>query len=101
VDSATAAQLKTVLIGVALPAQKQDLLAYAVQQHAEPQLLDGLRSLPDDEKYESLDAVVEDLLQVQPDRGKPVPHEPDEESGRPPGGAAYTDKDPDTGKVRS
>lgn len=100
-DSAAAAQLKTVLVGVALPAQKQDLLAYAVQQHAEPQLLDALRTLSDDAKYQSLDEVVEELLQIQPDRGKPVPHEPDEESGRPPGGDAYTDKDPDTGKVRS
>lgn len=100
-DSAAAAQLKTVLIGVALPAEKQDLLAYAVQQHAEPQLLDALRTLPEGKKFESLDALVEELLHVQPDREDPVPHEPNEEGGRPPGGDAYTDKDPDTGKVRS
>lgn len=100
-DSAAAAQLKTVLVGVALPAQKQDLLAYAVQQHAEPQLLDALRTLPEGKKFESLDAVAEELVHVQPDWEKPVPPEPNEESGRPPGGDAYTDQDPDTGTVRS
>ena len=111
-DSATAAELKTVLVGVTLPATRSDLLEYAVQQHAaeaevvlrrrdEPQLLDGLRRLSDGTQYTSLDEVVEELLRVQPDRSKPVPHEPKEEAGRPPGGDDYTAKHPEPGAVRS
>lgn len=89
-DAAAAAELKTVLVGVKLPAQKPELLEYAVQQRAEPPLLDALRSLSDEKKYESLDEVVEDLLQVQPARVDGQPHEPQEESAEPPGGDAYT-----------
>jgi hypothetical protein len=65
VDTAAVAELKTLLVGVALPAEKARLLEYAVQQRAEPPLLDALRSLPDRE-YESLDDVAEALLHVQP-----------------------------------
>lgn len=100
-DSAAAAELKTALVGVALPATKSELLEYAVQQHTEPPLLDALRSLDDGREYSSLDEVVEELLQVQPSREEPVPHEPKEEAGAPPGGDAYTDPNPDTGKVRT
>ena len=64
-DSAAAAELKTVLNGVELPAEKARLLEYAVQQRVEPQHLDALRSLPDRE-FESLDEVTEELLRVQP-----------------------------------
>ena len=98
-DPATAAELKTVLTGVPLPAQKSELLEYAVRQHAEPSLLDALRTLSDDEEYSSLDQVVEELLQVQPRRPDPVPHEPREESGKPPGAEAYTEEDPQSGAV--
>jgi Protein of unknown function (DUF2795) len=59
----SAAELKSTLQGVMLPVEKPALLEYAVQQHAEPQLLDILQSLPDRE-YESLDDVVGELLQV-------------------------------------
>lgn len=100
-DSATAAELKTVLVGVTLPATRSDLLEYAVQQRAEPQLLDGLRTLSAERQYSSLDAVVEELLQVQPDRSKPVPHEPKEQAGTPPGGDDYTAKHLESGAVRS
>jgi hypothetical protein len=100
VDTATAAELKTVLVGARLPAERSDLLEYAVRQRAEPQLLDALRSLSSGRQYRSLDEVVEELLQVQPPRRTAVPHEPKEEAGRPPGGDAYTDKDPDPGAVR-
>jgi hypothetical protein len=68
-DAAAAAELKTLLVGVALPAEKARLLEYAVQQRAEPQLLDALRSLPDRE-FESLDDVGEELLRVQPQQKK-------------------------------
>jgi Protein of unknown function (DUF2795) len=100
VDPADAAALKTTLVGVPLPAEKPQLLEYAVQQRTEPRLLEGLRTLPEEKTYESLDDVVEELLHVQPPRLDPDPHEPEEEAGAPPGGDAYTDKDPETGKVR-
>lgn len=99
-EPAAAAQLKTALVGVPLPAEKGRLLEYAVRQHAEPQQLEALRSLPDRE-FESLDEVVEELLQVEPrsDDEQPSPHE---ESGVPPGGADYTLVEPsDTGQVRA
>jgi hypothetical protein len=100
-DRATAAELKTLLTGVPLPAARPELLEYAVRQHAEPQLLAALRSLPGEKEFPSLDAVAEELLQIQPGHVDAVPHEPKEESGRPPGGDAYTDRDPEPGAVRS
>ena len=99
-EPAAAAQLKTLLVGVALPAKKSDLLEYAVQQHAEPPLLGSLQTLSDEREYESLDDVVEELLQVQPHPVAPLPPEPSEESGAPPGGEAYTELDPAPGAVR-
>jgi len=99
VDPADAAELKAALVGVTLPAEKPQLLEYAVQQRAEPRLLDGLRTLSEEKKYESLDAVVEEILHVQPSRLDGGPHRPKAEAGAPPGGDAYTEKDPETGKV--
>ena len=90
VDPADAAELKTTLTGVTLPAEKPQLLEYAVQQRTEPRLLEGLRTLPEDKKYESLDDVVEEILHVQPARLDGEPREPREEAGAPPGGDAYT-----------
>jgi Protein of unknown function (DUF2795) len=87
-DSRAAAELKTVLSGVPLPAEKAQLLEYAVRQRAEPSLLDALRMLPD-VKFESLDEVTEALLHVQPRRFDETP-EPRAESGAPPGGDSYT-----------
>ncbi len=82
-NARAAAELKTTLQGVTLPAEKPALLEYAVRRHAEPVFLSALRSLPDRE-YESLDDVVEDLLRVQP-----------------PGGDDYVTPHPsDTGQVR-
>jgi hypothetical protein len=101
VDPAGAAELKATLVGVTLPAEKPQLLEYAVQQRAEPRLLDELRTLPEQKKYESLDEVVEELLHMQPSRLDGDPHEPKEEAGAPPGGDAYTDKNPETGTIRS
>jgi hypothetical protein len=63
VDAAAAAELKALLVGVALPAEKARLLEYAVQQRAEPTLLDALRSLPDRE-FASLDDVAEELARA-------------------------------------
>lgn len=99
-DPADAAELKATLVGVALPAEKPQLLEYAVQQRTEPRLLEGLRTLPEDKTFESLDDVVEALLHVQPPRLDGRPHEPPEAAGAPPGGDAYTELDPETGKIR-
>ena len=89
-EPADAAELKAALVGVTLPAEKQQLLEYAVRQRTEPRLLEALRTLPEDAKYESLDEVVERFLHVQPARLDDEPHEPREEAGAPPGGDAYT-----------
>jgi hypothetical protein len=59
--TASSAQLKVLLVGVELPAEKPALLEYAVRQRAEPQLIDALRALPP-RKYASVDEVVEALL---------------------------------------
>ena len=99
-EPAAAAELKTVLVGVPLPAQKPDLLEYAVRQHAEPALIDALHVLSDDKRYGSLDEVVEELLQVQPGGSAPAAHEPEEESGKPPGRDDYTEQHPEPGAVR-
>ena len=100
-DTQAAAQLKSTLQGVTLPAEKPVLLEYAVQQHVEPALLSALRSLPERE-FESLDDVVEELLQAQPPQSLSKPEEPQEESGEPPGGSMdYLMPYPsDTGRVR-
>ena len=63
-DAVAAAELKTLLGGIDLPAEKARLLEYAVQQRAEPSLLDKLRSLPDRE-FESLDDVAEELARTE------------------------------------
>jgi hypothetical protein len=88
-DIARAAQLQVLLEGVPLPAEKAELLEYAVRQRAEPQLIADLRKVPD-RKYKSLDEIGEALVRVQPPHGNGVTPEPREESGAPPGGDAYT-----------
>ena len=99
-DARAAAELKSTLQGAGLPAEKTALLEYAVRQRAEPALLSALRSLPERE-YDSLDAIVEELLPVQLHGGPGTPAEPHEESGQPPGGDDYlTPHPPDTGQVR-
>jgi hypothetical protein len=98
-EPAGAAELKSLLTGVPLPTRKPELLEYAVKQHAEPALLDALQTLSDEQEYESLDVVVEELLQVQPARPDVQPREPHEESGLPPGGGDYTNPDPEPGRV--
>jgi hypothetical protein len=91
-----AAELQVVLEGVALPAQKRDLLDYARTQ--DERAARQLEQLPDRE-YRSLDEVGEALAPVQPSRPRPdaAPHE---ESGAPPGGDAYLEPHPEPGSVR-
>jgi len=92
-----AAELQVVLEGVALPAKKRDLIAYAREQ--DESAIDDLRQLPDRE-YASLDEVGEALAPVQPSWLQPVPPPPHEESGEPPGGDAYLDPNAEPGAVR-
>ena len=87
-DTQEAAILKTTLVGVGLPAQPKELVAYAVAEGATPYVVGRLGSLSQDE-YESLDDVVEEILHVQPPRTNPDARKPHEESGAPPGGDAY------------
>jgi len=89
VDPADAAELKATLVGVSLPAEKPQLLEYAVRQRTEPRLLEQLSTLSEEKTYESLDEVVEELLHVQPPRLDGDSHEPKEEAGAPPGGDDY------------
>ena len=88
-DTSRAAELQVLLVGVPIPATKDQLLEYAVQQRAEPIFLDALRGLPERE-YRSLDEVVEELVHVQPPREQKDVAQPHEESGEPPGGDDYT-----------
>jgi Protein of unknown function (DUF2795) len=92
------AELQALLEGVPLPAGKQQLLDYARAEDG-ARLAPLLRRLPDRE-YRSLDDVAEALMPVQPERPQPDPHEPREESGKPPGGLAYTDASAEPGRVR-
>ena len=61
----TSALAQAVLEGVALPAQKRELVDYARCQGAEEQVLAALRLIPDRE-YHSLDEVGEAVAPVQP-----------------------------------
>lgn len=61
--TASSAQLKVLLVGIELPAEKPALLEYAVRKRAEPQFIDALQSLPE-RTYASVDEVVEELLRV-------------------------------------
>ena len=92
------AELQVLLEGVPLPAEKQELIEYAREQN--DHRLAGLLERLDDREYGSLDEVGEELVQVQPERPRPDPHQPRDESDLPPGGAAYTSASNDTGRVR-
>jgi Protein of unknown function (DUF2795) len=92
-----AAELQGLLEGIALPAGRDELIAYARGQDASAAR--DLSSLPDRE-YRSLDEVGEALSPVQPQSPSSPPPTPHEESDLPPGGDAYTDPNPDTGAVR-
>jgi hypothetical protein len=64
VESAGVADLREALVGIELPADRARLLEYAVQRRVEPHNLDALQSLSD-RKFESLDDVVDELLNGQ------------------------------------
>lgn len=98
-DAAAVAELQVLLEGVPLPNERSSLIRYALSQRARGEQLAMLRGLPE-RRYETIDEVAEELLGVQPAYEHEVPHSPREESGRPPGGDAYTQPHPQSGKVR-
>lgn len=98
-ELATVAELQVLLEGVALPAGRSELLGYAARERATPAQIGLLRRLPERE-FETIDEVAETLVRVQPLREREVPHRPREESGAPPGGDAYTQRQPESGAVR-
>jgi hypothetical protein len=87
------------LVGIALPAARQELLDYAARQTDGEDFRGDLESLPDRE-YATLDEVGEELVHVQPSGSASAPPPPRDESGQPPGGDAYTDPAPEPGAVR-
>jgi hypothetical protein len=85
-----AAIVQVVLEGVALPARRQALIAYAQRQNPPGGVLAVLERIPDRE-YAMLDEVGEAIAAAQP---RTAPHratEPRPESGDVPGGPAYVD----------
>ena len=92
------AELQVLLEGVPLPASKQELMDYARAEDG-GRFAALLAQLPDRE-FASVDDVGEALLPVQPARPSPDAREPREESGKPPGGSAYTDASAEPGAVR-
>jgi hypothetical protein len=83
-----AALVETLLTGVALPASRDELVAYARQEGADRDVVEALDSLRAHE-YRTLNAVGDELRSVQPaplDTGVPTPRG---ESGEPPGGRNY------------
>jgi hypothetical protein len=98
VSARDVAELQVLLEGVRLPAGKRELLDYAYAQDGH-RLTSLLRQLPERE-FRSLDEVAEALRPVQPGWTQPDRHKPKPESGRPPGGAAYTDASAEPGEVR-
>jgi hypothetical protein len=92
------AELQVLLEGVPLPASKQELMDYARAEDG-GRFAALLGQLPDRE-FESLDEVGEELSPVQPERKQPDARSSREESGKPPGGEAYTDASAEPGRVR-
>jgi len=99
VDARDVAELQTLLEGVDLPAEKRQLVQYAAANGATSAQLALVGSLAQDE-YDMIDEVGEELFPVQPEWDDEVPHQPREESGRPPGGDDYTNPAPVSGSVR-
>jgi hypothetical protein len=63
-EIARAAQLQALLGGIRFPAEKAELLEYAVRQRAEPPFIGILRKIPE-RTYVSLDEVGRELIRVE------------------------------------
>jgi hypothetical protein len=96
-DFQQSAELQVALEGVALPAMKEELVAYARRE--DPGAAGILEALPD-RQYRTLDEVGEALVSVQPLQAEPDTKRAHDESGEPPGGPSYTDPQPEPGRIR-
>jgi hypothetical protein len=83
------AQIEELLVGVPLPATKQELVDYARSQPGGSRAAERLQRIPDRE-YTAIQDAAEELEPVQPERSSPRIEPPTPESGKPPGGDAYT-----------
>jgi hypothetical protein len=83
------ARIEELLVGVALPATKQELVDYARSQPGGSRAAERLQQIPDRE-YTAIQEAGEELEPVQPERSTPRVEPPKPESGKPPGGDAYT-----------
>jgi hypothetical protein len=82
------AQIEELLVGVPLPATKQELVDYARSQPGGSRAAERLQRIADRE-YAAIQEAGEELEPVQPDRSAPRIEAPTPESGLPPGGKAY------------
>jgi Protein of unknown function (DUF2795) len=98
-DPATVAELQVLLEGVPLPNERSSLVRYALSEGASGEQIALLRRLPE-RCYDNIDEIAEELAPVQPAHEPEVPDSPREESGSPPGGDAYTQRQPESGAVR-
>lgn len=98
-DPAKVAELQVVLEGVPLPNERSSLVRYAVHQGATGEQIALLQALPE-RRFDNIDEVAEQLAPVQPPYEHEEPHEPEDESGQPPGGDDYTNPRPESGSVR-
>lgn len=94
-----AAIAQVVLEGVALPAERGELLEYARRQRAPASVLAALAAIPA-RSYERIDDVGEAISATQPSFAPPPVHQPQVESGELPGGPAYLDGAPEPGAIR-
>lgn len=93
-----AAEIQSLLEGIALPATRTELVRYAAREDAAA--ASALERISDRE-YERIDDVGEELVPTSPVRASSDPL-PKPESGKPPGGKDYvTPNPPDTGEVKS
>ena len=97
-ELARVAELQVLLEGVPLPNERSSLVRYALHEGATGEQIALLQRLPE-RRYDNIDEVAEELVSVQPsfEQKPPTPHE---QSGAPPGGEAYTQLHPESGRVR-
>jgi Protein of unknown function (DUF2795) len=97
-EPASVAELQVLLEGVPLPNERSTLVRYALREGASGEQVAMLQRLPE-RRFGTIDEVAEEILSVQPsyERG---PQRPREESGAPPGGDAYTQRNAQSGEVR-
>jgi len=99
VGAAAVAELQVLLEGVPLPNERSTIVRYAVSEGATGEQLALLQRLPE-RRFDTIDEVAEEILSVQPPYEHEEPSGPHEESGKPPGGDAYTQLHPKSGAVR-